>query len=209
MLTGWTFRKRAMALTALALSAGAIFGQSGHVSAAVPGTSCTSEQSAWTGLATLGSTTGAYDTGVVVPAVPGTELVVVGVSADGLTSTGAARVMAVTVGGAAAVPGAVVPGGAVVLVGDGAPAEVRSVIVVLNRCAQVAQAAPTEPTAPASPPATVDPVSTVSTVSTVNTSSATLPRTGSTVEMNGSLIGGLAVGLGSAMVVAGRRRAAR
>ena len=50
--------------------------------------------------------------------------------------------MRVTVGDVAAAPGAAVPGGAVTIVGDGAPAEVRGVTVVVDRCAQVQSVAP-------------------------------------------------------------------
>jgi LPXTG-motif cell wall-anchored protein len=181
MLTGSMVLKRAMVFGALALSTSALAGHAVH--AAVPGTgrSCTTENWVWSGSTTFGLTTTAFDTDMVVPVVAGTDLTVVGISADGLSSTGQARAMAVTIGGVAAVTGGAVPGGAVVVLADGAPAQVNGVTVTLDRCADVQSGAPGEPSG--------------------------LPRTGATAQQGGSLIGALAVGVGSAMIVAGRRRA--
>lgn len=197
MLTGAMVLKRAMVVTALALptSALAIGAWGCRVAAAAPTTDlasvCTPEQWSWTGVVTFDVAMTSFDTGVVVPVIAGTELKVVGVSADGLMSTGAARALVVTVGGVAAVGGASVPGGAVLVLGDGAPAEVRNVTVVIDRCAQVQSVAP-------------DPGSGSSGAGT----GTALPHTGATVEVGGSLIGALAIGAGTAMMVAGRRRTA-
>ncbi|MCU1360442.1 MAG: hypothetical protein JWN99_1731 [Ilumatobacteraceae bacterium] len=195
MLTGTMVLKRAMVLTALALSTSAMLGDATTAAAApatpATGTSCTPEQWSWTGATTLDAATPAFDTGVIVPVQLGTDLIVVGVSADGLTSTGAARAMPVTVGGVAAVAGATVPGGRVVVMGDGSAAEVRNVTVQINRCAQVQSAAPADP-APA-------PVA--------GASGTPLPHTGATGELSGSLIGAAAIALGTALMVLGKRRA--
>jgi LPXTG-motif cell wall-anchored protein len=185
MLTGSMVLKRAMMLGALALSTSSL--PAGLVQASVPGTgrSCTTESWVWSGSTTLDPKTAVFDTGVVVPVVVGTELTVVGVSADGLSSTGHARVMAVTIGGAPAVAGGAVPGGALMVVSDGAAAQLHGVTVTLDRCAEVQSFAPGAP------------------------AGENLPHTGATAQVGGSLIGALAVGVGSAMIVVGRRRAAR
>ena len=185
MLTGTMVLKRAMVSTVLALSTSASVGEPVHASVPDPATSCTAEQWAWTGVATLDATTAELDTGVIVPVQIGTELFVVGVSADGLTSTGAARTMTVTIGGTPAVAGGTVPGGRLVVVGDGAPAEVRNATVAINRCAQVTSAAPAD----------------------AGTKAGPLPHTGSTLELGASVFGALAVAIGTALVVVGRRRA--
>jgi hypothetical protein len=184
MLTGSMVLKRAMVVAALALSTCALGGDV-HAAAPDTGRSCTTEQFSWTGLATFDDTTATFDTGVVVPVVIGTDLVVVGVSADGLTSTGQARAMSVTVGGVPAVAGGTVLGGAVAVLGDGSPAEVRNATVVIDRCAMLQSAAP------------------------VGGAGTALPHTGTTIELGGSLIGTLAVAAGAAMMVAGRRRTLR
>jgi hypothetical protein len=185
MLTGTMVLKRAVAFTALALSTSALVGDAVHAAVPDPATSCSAEQWSWTGIATLDATTAEFDTGVIVPVQIGTELVVVGVSADGLTSTGQARTMTVSIGGTAAVAGSTVPGGRLVVMGDGAPAEVRNATVAINRCAQVQSAAPGD----------------------AATNAGALPHTGTALELGGSAIGALAVAIGTAMMVAGRRRA--
>jgi hypothetical protein len=187
MLTGSTVLKRAMALAALALPAVALTAAGPGVAAASPtaGTSCTTESWVWAGPATLDASTAELDTGVIVPVVVGTTLTVVGVSADGLDATGHARVMPVAVGGVGAVAGSQVPGGRLVVLGDGAPATVSGVTVVLDRCAEVQSAAP-EPVAP-----------------------PRLPSTGWRGEAPATALGAAAIGVGSAMVLAGRRRPVR
>ena len=184
MLTGSMVLKRAMVVGALALSTSPLV--MGVADAAVLGTgrSCSTENWVWSGSTNLGPAT-PFDTGIVVPAVVGTDVTVLGVSADGLSSTGQARAMVVTVGGVAAVTGGVVPGGAIVVLADGEPAQLNGVTVVLERCADVQSGAPGDP------------------------SDDNMPSTGATAQVRGSLIGAVAVAVGSAMMVAGRRRAPR
>lgn len=184
MLTGAMFRKRALAVVALALPAHTVLAAlaMSDVAAAAPGRTCAVETHMWTGTAVLDAATSGVITDLIVPAVAGTDLAVVGVSADGLTVEGVARPMSVTVGDVPAIVGATVPGGAVTIVGDGAAAEVRGVTVVVDRCTVVESVAPV-------PPADRPP---------------SLPRTG--VQLDSSLFGALAVAIGSAMIVMGRRR---
>jgi hypothetical protein len=182
MQTGAIFRKRALAVVALALSTSAsVAAVAGDAAASsVPGRTCVTETFTWTGTAMLDVGTTGVITDLVVPVVAGTDLVVVGVSADGLTAGGQARAMGITVGDVAAVPGAAVPGGAVTIVGDGAVAEVRGITVVVDRCATVQSVAPG--------------------------TGRSLPHTG--LRLDGSLFGAAAVAVGAAMIIAGRRRAA-
>ena len=105
---------------------------------------CARETLLWTGAASLGTTAASVDTGLAVTApASGERLRTVGVSADGLAADGSAHVVTVTVGGTAAGPGAVVPGGAVQLRYSG-PVDVvvSGVSVVIDRCAAVASEAP-------------------------------------------------------------------
>ena len=186
MLTGSIVLKRAMAIGALALSTGLLDSTAAHAVAPGTGQVCTAENWAWSGTATVDLATPLFDTSVAVPVIAGTDLFVVGVSADGLSDTGIARPMVVTVGGVAALPGVAVPGGAIVVVADGAPALLNSVTVIVDRCAQVQSAAPSAPS-----------------------TGSGLPTTGAGTELGGTLIGAVAVGAGTAMMVAGRRRATR
>jgi hypothetical protein len=184
MLTGSTVLKRAMVVAALALP---ITMAPLHASAAVvPATTCTSEDWIWSGTVALDASTAEFDTGLIVPVTIGATLTVTGVSADGLDATGRARSMTVAVGGTVATPGSMVPGGRVVVVGDGAPAQLTGVTVVLDRCAEVQSAAP-------EPPATGTPG---------------LPGTGARAEVATTLVGAVAIAAGTAMIVAGRRRPA-
>lgn len=105
---------------------------------------CARETLLWTGAASLGTAAASADTGLAVTApASGERLRTVGVSADGLAADGSAHVVTVTVGGTAAGPGAVVPGGAVQLRYSG-PVDVvvSGVSVVIDRCAAVASEAP-------------------------------------------------------------------
>jgi hypothetical protein len=185
MLTGSMVLKRAMVVGALALSTSALV--IGAADAAVPdtGRSCSSEDWVWSGSTTL-DPTNPFDTGIVVPTVLGTDVTIVGLSADGLSSTGYARPMVVTIGGVAAVTGGAVPGGAIVVLADGEPAQLNGVTVVVERCADVQSGA-----------------------SGSTSSDENMPHTGATAQVGGSLIGAAAVAVGSAMMVAGRRRAPR
>ena len=185
MLTGSMVLKRAMMLGALALSTSVLASSTADAAAPGTGRSCTTESWVWSGSTNLDLATAAFDTGVVVPIVVGTELTVVGVSADGLSATGHARAMMVTIGGVPAVAGGAVPGGALLVLPDGVAAQLHGVTVTVDRCADVQSGAPDDP------------------------GSGSLPHTGATAQVGGSLIGALAVGVGSAMIVAGRRRAAR
>jgi hypothetical protein len=180
MLTGAMVLKRAMAVVALALPTGAAVGATVHAS---PAQTCVPEHWTWTGSASLDGSTVVFDTAVAVPVVAGTQLFVSGVSADGLAADGRARALTVTIGGVIAVSGQTVPGGPLMVLGDGAPAEVRSAIVMIDRCAQVQVAAPKPGGA-----------------------AAMLPHTG--VGLDGSIIGGLAIAAGTGMMVIGRRRTA-
>jgi LPXTG-motif cell wall-anchored protein len=176
MLTGAIVLRRAMVVAALALSASALSAATAHAAAApVSGQSCTTEEWVWTGSVVFDETVSTYDTGLVVPVQAGTELTVVGVSADGLTQSGEARVMTVTVGGVVARAGQKVPGGTVAIVGDGAPAQVGGATVVVDRCAQVQS----------------------------NASGASLPRTGA--GLNSALLGGAVLAAGSATTWFSRR----
>jgi hypothetical protein len=182
MLTGSTVLKRAMVAAALALPI---------VSAPLPalaaaagtGATCTSEDWVWAGTASLDASTAEFDTGLIVPVTIGATLTVTGVSADGLDSTGHARALTVLVGGTPATPGSPVPGGRVVVAGDGAPAQLTGVTVVLDRCADVQSAAPEQPAA-----------------------APDLPGTGARSEVTTSLVGVAAIAAGTAMIVVGRRR---
>ena len=76
--------------------------------------------------------------------------------------------------------------GRLVVLGDGAAAELNNATVAMDRCAQVESAASGDGVA----------------------APAALPHTGATVQLGGSLAGLVAVGMGSALIVVGRRRAA-
>jgi hypothetical protein len=105
---------------------------------------CARETLMWTGAVSLGAAAVSADTGLAVAApASGERLRTVGVSADGLAADGSAHVVTVTVGGTAAGPGTVVPGGAVQLRYSGTVEVVVSgVSVVIDRCAAVASEAP-------------------------------------------------------------------
>lgn len=180
MLTGAMVLKRAMAVVAFALSTGAVVGDTAR---AAPAQTCVAETWVWTGSTTLDSVALVFDTTVVVPVVDGTQLFVSGLSADGLASDGHARALTLTIGGVIAMPGRTVPGGPIMVLGDGAPAEVRSAIVMIDRCATVQVAGPG-----------------------AGAGSATLPHTG--FSLGGSMIGALAIAAGTGMMVLGRRRSA-
>jgi hypothetical protein len=185
MLTGAMVLKRAMAVVALALSTSAVVGDTVR---AAPAQTCVAETWVWTGSTTLDSVTLVFDTAVVVPLVAGTQLYVSGLSADGLASDGQARALTVTVGGVIAVPGRTVPGGPIMVLSDGAPAELRGATVMIDRCATVQVAAPTGGGSGA------------------GAGTATLPHTG--FNLDGSMIGALAIAAGTGMMVLGRRRTA-
>lgn len=190
MLTGAMVLKRAMAVVALALPTSAIVG---HTVGAAPAQTCVAETWVWTGSATLDSVALVFDTTVAVPVVAGTQLFVSGLSADGLAPDGHARALRLTIGGVIAVPGRTTPGGPIMVLSDGAPAEVRSATVLIDRCATVQVAAPV-----AGAPVEGAPVA--------GAGSASLPHTG--VGMGGSMIGALAIAAGAGMMVLGRRRSA-
>lgn len=183
MLTGSTVLKRAMVVAALALPI--VIAPRVAGAAPVPAVTCASEEWVWAGTASLEATAAEFDTGLIVPVVIGTTLTVTGVSADGLDSTGHARPMTVLVGGTAATSGATVPGGRVVVAGDGRAAQLTGVTVVLDRCAEVQSAAPDESGAGA----------------------PDLPNTGARPDAT-SLVGVAAIAVGTALIVAGRRRPA-
>lgn len=107
------------------------------------GSSCVEETAQWGGFQVLDAAIPSFDTGVdVVPAAAGETLTIVGVSADGLDPDDVAHVVPVLVGGVAAVPGAMVAGGDVIVSTDGTEVlRVAGVTVVVSRCAEVAQVA--------------------------------------------------------------------
>lgn len=185
MLTGAMVLKRAMAVVALALSTSAVVG---GTAGAAPAQTCVAETWVWTGSTTLDSVALVFDTTVAVPVVAGTQLFVSGLSADGLSPDGIARALTVTIGGVIAIPGRTVPGGPIMVLSDGRPAEMRGVTVMIDRCATVQVAAPVEGA----------PVA--------GGGSATLPHTG--FSSSGSMIGALAIAAGTGMMVLGRRRTA-
>lgn len=201
MLTVAISLKRAMAIAALALATSASFA-AGPAGATTPTASsaptspdqltehCVAETHLASGPVVLGGAVASFDTGLVVPVSSGTTLRVTGVSADGLDPSGHAWALTVTIGGVVAAPGASVPGGSIVVLAEpSTPVELPGVTVVLDRCTGVASAPLVGPGAPSAPP------------------TGELPRTGGSAAIGGSWLGLVAIGAGSAMVVAGRRRA--
>jgi hypothetical protein len=103
---------------------------------------CTPSELTWLTGGRLGDAGAALTT----PLSPGERLVVRSVAADGVLPDGTAVAVPVSIGGVAAVPGATVPGGPVV-VGPSTHAEaggldVRSVSLLIDRCVTVASAGP-------------------------------------------------------------------
>lgn len=206
----------ALALLAITTSAGATAHAGSTPIATAP--MCADETVRWGGFQVLDAAIPSFDTGVDVVARRGTTLTVVGVSADGLDPTDRAHAMPVYVGGTLAVAGATVAGGDVVVSTDGTEV-LRSfgVTVVVRRCAEVAVAgsAPALETADAASTAAT-PASTKEGADTNGATAAwptaeeaaavvsTLPATGRDSWLN-TIIGGVLVAIGAAMVTFGRR----
>ena len=125
-------------------------GGSGRVEA-VGATSCVGEQYDWLGRAEL--TVGqSFATGVAVPAVAGAQIVVSALSFS--AEPFATSIVNVTVGGAAVLEDALLPGGEIVVSNIGAaPLVLTTVGVAIQRCGQVDQAPPPPPpiSAPSGP----------------------------------------------------------
>ena len=186
-----------MAGAALALLVLALSDAGSEVSAAPPATavSCVDETVRWGGAHQL-AVDGSFSTGVdVVPPAAGETLSVVGVSADGLDTSGRASALPVEVGGAVVQTGGSTAGGAVVVRSNvSTPVTVSGVTVVVRRCAEVAAAS----TAGA-PVATAAPAT-----RSEGAVASVLPETGQD-ELATTLVGAIVVALGAALVVAGRR----
>lgn len=200
-----------LALLAITTSAGATAHAGSTPIATAP--MCADETVRWGGFQVLDAAIPSFDTGVDVVARRGTTLTIVGVSADGLDPTDRAHVMPVYVGETRAVAGATVVGGDVVVSTDGTEVlRAFSVTVVVRRCAEVAVAgsapaletaggasaastpAGTETNVPAAWPTAEEAAAVVS----------TLPATGRDSWLN-TIIGGVLVAIGAAMVTFGRR----
>lgn len=178
----------------------------GAASAAAPpasAVSCADDTVRWGGAHHL-AVDGSFATGVdVVPPAAGETVSVVGVSADGLDANGRASALPVEIGGVVARAGAPTAGGAVVVRSNvSTPVTVSGVTVVVRRCAEVASAASASSASSAStaggPVVTAAPSRAEAAVPSV------LPETGRD-ELTATVVGGLLVALGAALVVAGRR----
>lgn len=178
----------------------------GAASAAAPpasAVSCADDTVRWGGAHHL-AVDGSFATGVdVVPPAAGETVSVVGVSADGLDANGRASALPVEIGGVVARAGAPTAGGAVVVRSNvSTPVTVSGVTVVVRRCAEVASAASASSASSAStaggPVVTAAPSRAEAAVPSV------LPETGRD-ELTTTVVGGLLVALGAALVVAGRR----
>jgi LPXTG-motif cell wall-anchored protein len=106
---------------------------------AAPGTSCVNEQYEWRGRVTI-SAGASFATGVQVPTVAGTEVILVGSSSS--ADPFATSFVNVLVGGQVALEEAVVAGGELTAMNIGTDSlELTTVGVSVQRCHQVAQAA--------------------------------------------------------------------
>jgi LPXTG-motif cell wall-anchored protein len=214
-----------MALSALALLATpAVVGATAHAGSGVttvgvdlPSAStpistapmCADETVRWGGFQVLDAAVPSFDTGVDVVARSGSTLTVVGVSADGLDPADRAHVMPVYVGGTRVVAGATITGGDVIVSTDGTEVlRASGVTVVVRRCAEVAVAGPA-PTLETLDGDVAERSSAVEVTAwpTAEESAAvvaTLPETGRESLAN-TIIGGLLVAVGAALVTFGRR----
>lgn len=162
-------------------------------SAAGSGTVCATEQYQWVGQAPLASGE-SFATGVTVPEQAGTELEVKSVDySTGEVVTGA---VAIRIGATEAAGGATVAGGEIGATNAGTdPLMITAVALSVARCHQVEQAA----VAPVAPAAVVAPHGPAH--------STVLPATGkSTSGVADAAL--LCTGLGAALLILGRRRAA-
>ena len=181
----------------------------GAASAAAPpasAVSCADDTVRWGGAHHL-AVDGSFATGVdVVPPAAGETVSVVGVSADGLDANGRASALPVEIGGVVARAGAPTAGGAVVVRSNvSTPVTVSGVTVVVRRCAEVASASSASSASTASTASTAGgPVVTAAPSRAEAAVPSVLPETGRD-ELTATVVGGLLVALGAALVVAGRR----
>jgi hypothetical protein len=163
--------------------------------------SCADESLRWGGSQVLDAAIPSFDTGVDVVAVAGTEVTVVGVSADGLDETDHARALPVVVGDVEARAGQALPAGDVLVVTDGSEVlRVHGVTVVIRRCLELASAPAAEPA-----PAGAGAAATGSAAASGAVSgSPVLPVTGGT-SWGQTMIGAALVACGAALVSFGRR----
>jgi len=204
---------RTLARTAATAAAAFVLTGAGRAAAAPsvpspvdePGTAtiCVDETHRWGGDVTLAGPGSLFDTGIEVPPAAGSQVSVVGLSADGLDATDRAHVLAVRVGDVPATIGAAVLGGSIIVASnvDAAVGEVRvvGVTVLVRRCDTVASAAAAPPTGGAS--GSVGDGSGSAVIGSV------LPSTGGT-PWRQSVIGALLVAIGCGLISLGRRTAA-